>query len=61
MLTMKGFLSWAKICLSLITDFTLRFVMILALLISFMAKYYLAFFLSTRQTLPNPPLPMQKW
>ena len=61
MLTMKGFFSCAKIWRSLITDLTLRFVIILALLISFMAKYFLAFFLSTRHTLPKPPLPMQKW
>ena len=58
---MNGFFNWARIYLSLMTDFTLRLVIILALLISFMAKLLLAFLRSTSQTLPKPPLPMQKW
>jgi len=61
MLTRKGFFSWARIYRSFMTDLTLRFVMIRALLISFMAKNYLAFLRSTRQTFPKPPLPMQLW
>ena len=43
------------------TDFTLRLVMIRALLISFIAKYCLAFLRSTRHTFPKPPLPIQLW
>lgn len=43
------------------TDFTLRLVIILALDISFIAKNCFAFFLSTLQTFPKPPFPMQKW
>jgi len=43
------------------TDLTLRFVMMRALLISFIAKYCFAFFRSTRHTFPKPPFPMQKW
>ena len=57
-MTRNGLLSWVRICLSFITLFTLRFVNILALLISFIAYSYLNFFRSTFHTLPKPPLPI---
>ena len=61
MLTRNGWcLSSVRILRSLITDFTLLLVKILALLISFIAKRSVCFDLlsCTFQTLPKPPLPI---
>lgn len=61
MFTRNGFWISLRIYRSFMTDFTLRFVIIRALHISFIAYCFLLFFRVTRHTRPNPPFPIQYW
>ena len=57
MFTINGWLSWARIFRSFITELILRFERTLGLYISFMANNLPSLYLVTSHTFPNPPLP----